>query len=170
MLRATRSEHSLQGRRYSERRSSARPRWQDPSPGVHLVTLFDITAAKQGEAKRRALEAQLSQSQKMEAIGTLAGGIAHDFNNILAVILGNLTLAQNDVGPDHPATESLEQIHSGIGSSSRAGAADPRVQPPPVDRETRDDVASLDRGGHPAAARDAPRRGRAHHSLQRGCA
>jgi CheY-like chemotaxis protein len=46
----------------------------------------------------------------MEAIGTLAGGIAHDFNNILGAILGNLVLARDDVGPEHPALQSLDQI------------------------------------------------------------
>ena len=74
-------------------------------------------ALRLSEEKARSV-LHLSRAQKMEAIGTLAGGIAHDFNNILAVILGNLTLAQNDVGPDHPATESLEQIHRGIGRAA----------------------------------------------------
>ena len=65
---------------------------------------------QQLEAERRSLEAQLRQSQRIEAIGELSGGIAHDFNNILAAIMGNVHLALLDVPSDHPAVESLEQI------------------------------------------------------------
>ena len=68
----------------------------------------DITERKLAEAQRATLEAQLRESQKMEALGTLAGGIAHDFNNALAAITGNTELARQDVGPGHIALESLE--------------------------------------------------------------
>jgi PAS domain S-box-containing protein len=80
--------------------------------GKHLftVTMRDITEREQAEATRALLEAQLRESQKMEAIGTLAGGIAHDFNNALATILGNVELARQDVSTNPLALESLEEI------------------------------------------------------------
>ena len=56
------------------------------------------------------IEAQLRESQKMQAIGTMAGGIAHDFNNILGAILGNVELARQDVDIDSPAQVSLLEI------------------------------------------------------------
>jgi len=70
----------------------------------------DITERKNAEIQRAQLEAQLRESQKMEALGTLSGGVAHDFNNALAMIIGNVELARQDVGPDHPALVSLEEI------------------------------------------------------------
>ncbi len=80
--------------------------------GPVLVAIArDLTERKQAEAAHAALEAQLRESQKMEAIGTLAGGIAHDFNNILGAILGNTALAREELGSTHPALASVEQVH-----------------------------------------------------------
>lgn len=76
------------------------------------TTVFarDLTGRKKAEAQRSVLEAQLRESQKMQAVGTMAGGIAHDFNNILGAILGNVELAKADVGADSPALTSLIEI------------------------------------------------------------
>jgi len=86
----------------------------DGVPCLIMVT-NDITERKAAEAARTSLEAQLRESQKMEAIGTLAGGIAHDFNNIIATILGNAELARQDAGVNPNLLESLEEIRkSGV--------------------------------------------------------
>jgi PAS domain S-box-containing protein len=61
-------------------------------------------------SERKLIEEQLRQSQKMEAIGTLAGGIAHDFNNILAAIIGYLNLVQLVTAADSPSSSYLQEI------------------------------------------------------------
>ena len=76
-----------------------------------LLTRVRLDAQTQREAHERqeALQVQLMQSQKTEALGRLTGGIAHDFNNSLAAITGWMRLAAEDVPQDHPASEALEQ-------------------------------------------------------------
>ncbi len=79
------------------------------------TTVFarDLTGRKKAEAHRNELEAQLRESHKMQAVGTMAGGIAHDFNNILGAILGNVELAKADCAthaPGSPVLESLLEI------------------------------------------------------------
>ena len=59
---------------------------------------------------RKSLEAQLRQSQKLEAIGRLAGGLAHDFNNLLTVVQGNAHLLGEETQSSAPAREYVDQI------------------------------------------------------------
>jgi PAS domain S-box-containing protein len=75
----------------------------DGCPDRILGTSRDIT-------QRKRLEERMKQTQKMEALGTLAGGIAHDFNNILSSIIGFTELAKLDLSDNAEALASLEQV------------------------------------------------------------
>jgi PAS domain S-box-containing protein len=78
------------------------------SGAVYIVR--DITETRQ-------LEEQFRESQKFETIGTLAAGVAHDYNNLLTSIMGNASLALNDLPEQHPIRERLDDV---VRASQRA--------------------------------------------------
>ncbi len=98
VIRVPLAEPSV-SKKSSHRKSSAKA----AHPKAILIVSRDIT-------ERKHLEAQLQQSQKMEAIGILAGGVAHDLNNILQTIVGATGLAIMKIEPNQPALKYLNQI------------------------------------------------------------
>jgi two-component system, cell cycle sensor histidine kinase and response regulator CckA len=80
------------------------------SDGTTIGIGQDVSERKEAERALRMSEAQLRQSQKMEAIGRLAGGVAHDFNNLLTSILGHTELMLGDLPPEHPLREDLGEV------------------------------------------------------------
>lgn len=85
---------------------------------VMCVVARDITDRKKQELERKKLEAQISESQRLESLGVLAGGVAHDFNNILVGILGSASLALEEL----PRGSSVRALVEQIEQSSRRAA------------------------------------------------
>jgi PAS domain S-box-containing protein len=74
-------------------------------------TTQDVTTLRSAERRERELERKLLQSQKLEALGTLAGGIAHDLNNNLVPVMALSKLAARKLDPADPIRENMETIY-----------------------------------------------------------
>ncbi len=78
----------------------------------HFIAVFEnVTDRRRAQKENEALQAQLIQAQKMEAIGTLAGGIYHDFNNLLQVIVGYSEILLQRKQLNESDYADLEQIY-----------------------------------------------------------
>jgi len=89
-----------------ESKSRLKPNSETVRPlEIFSSLIAQIVILKKEQKKRKRIEHQLMQTQKMEAIGTLAGGIAHDFNNILSGILGYSELIQEDLETSQDITK-----------------------------------------------------------------
>jgi PAS domain S-box-containing protein len=84
----------------------------DGKPKYFISVIEDISERKRAEEERRKLEEQLRQSQKLESLGVLAGGIAHDFNNLLMGMLGNASLAVQELPNDSTVRGRIESIET----------------------------------------------------------
>ena len=91
----------------------------DTPDGPMLVGVgIDVSAIAEAEEEKAALNQQLQQAMKMEAVGRLAGGVAHDFNNLLTAITGNVELAQLKVGAEHELAEHLDEVRRAADSAA----------------------------------------------------
>jgi PAS domain S-box-containing protein len=87
-------------------------RFQGEGQSSFLAFVNDITDRKQADAEQQRMQAQLLQSQKMEAVGELAGGVAHDFNNMLTGILGNVAIVKESISLNDPLHENVDAIRT----------------------------------------------------------
>nr|WP_320191320.1 ATP-binding protein [uncultured Desulfobacter sp.] len=75
-----------------------------------MGTVEDISQRIEREKSHQKVQAQLIQAQKMESVGRLAGGVAHDYNNTLGVILGYAEMILEQLNPDDPKCDDLQEI------------------------------------------------------------
>jgi PAS domain S-box-containing protein len=78
--------------------------------GQIITVARDVSDRHRAEAERAAFQERIRQSEKIEALGTLAGGVAHDFNNVLAAILGHAEALAGELPPGSVGREDAEQI------------------------------------------------------------
>jgi PAS domain S-box-containing protein len=100
---------------FHNRKKSGETFWESASISAIIDEdgqLTHFVAVKEDITERRRLEAQLRQSQKLEAVGQLAGGVAHDFNNILAAMMMQLGLLQQQPGTTSEVNEALTELLS----------------------------------------------------------
>jgi len=86
---------------------------------VNRQLVKEIEERKQAEQAQKKLEQQLIHAQKLESVGRLAGGIAHDFNNMLSIILGYSEMMQEDMMPDDPNYEPINEISAAANRSAK---------------------------------------------------
>ncbi|MBL4835684.1 MAG: PAS domain-containing protein [Pseudomonas sp.] len=126
--RAARGEQPLVINRY--RHVDGSVRWLSwaaaPAGSLTYATGRDITQDKEREAELERAQAQLRQSQKMEAVGQLTGGLAHDFNNLLMAISASLDLIRLRIDQDR-GEEAEKYIEAAQGAASRAAALTHRL-------------------------------------------
>ena len=91
---------------------------------IHLGGLLGFAKITRDITEKKAVEDQLRQAQKMEAVGQLTGGIAHDFNNLLTVIMGNLEHLERILPPEQPTQRF---IAAALRGASRAAILTDRL-------------------------------------------
>jgi len=121
MLAALREARVLRNYEVHMRRKDNSPMWllcnitlREGANGEELLENFAIDVSD-----RKALEQQLWQAQKLDALGSLAGGVAHDFNNLLTAIIGYADILRDDLGTNSRHVDDLNEI---IKASDRATA------------------------------------------------
>jgi two-component system cell cycle sensor histidine kinase/response regulator CckA len=104
-------EESLSGDRENVWLVKKTPHFDETGTITSVVGISrDISAQRKHEKQQEKLESQMRQSQKMEAIGTMAGGITHHFNNILGAVMGFADMAKDELPKGDVARNYIEKV------------------------------------------------------------